>query len=80
MSKKVTIAPKPSKAQIEAFVDQGRTTTGVQPVEERMKRFTFDVPESLHKRVKLACVQKGVQMADELRRILEETFPEQKSA
>jgi hypothetical protein len=41
----------------------------------RMKRFTIDVPLDLHARVKIACAQRGLNMADELRRILEREFP-----
>jgi len=31
---------------------------------ERMKRFTIDVKESLHRRVKAKCALRGVKMAD----------------
>jgi hypothetical protein len=42
---------------------------------ERMKRFTIDVPESLHRRVKAECALRGVKMADYLRETLEKLFP-----
>ena len=42
---------------------------------ERMKRFTIDVPESLHRRVKAECALRGVKMADYLRQTLEQHFP-----
>jgi hypothetical protein len=45
----------------------------------KMKRFTIDVPLELHARVKVACAQRGLNMADELRRILEREFPVAKS-
>ena len=38
---------------------------------ERMKRFTIDVPESLHRRIKAECALRGVKMADFLRETLE---------
>jgi hypothetical protein len=41
----------------------------------KMKRFTIDVPQDLHARVKITCAQRGLNMADELRRILEREFP-----
>lgn len=41
---------------------------------ERMKRFTIDVPESLHKRIKTQCAMQGVKMADEIRALLEKRF------
>jgi hypothetical protein len=40
-----------------------------------MKRFTIDVPEHLHRRIKAQCALQGVKMADEIRRLLEERFP-----
>jgi hypothetical protein len=75
--KKTIITPKPSAGNppnADAWVSGGSqpaTSTG-----ERMKRFTFDVPESLHRRVKAACAARGKDMADEMRRILQEQFPE----
>ena len=42
---------------------------------ERMKRFTIDVPESLHRRIKVECASRGVKMADYLRQTLENLFP-----
>ena len=40
-----------------------------------MKRLTLDIPADLHKRIKRACVEKDMDMAAELRRILEEHYP-----
>ena len=45
------------------------------PAAERVARFTFDVPESLHRRVKSECAARGVRMADVMRAILEREFP-----
>jgi hypothetical protein len=43
---------------------------------EPLVRLTFDIPESLHRRIKMAHAQKGIKrMAGELRRILEEHYP-----
>ncbi len=42
---------------------------------ELMKRFTIDVPASLHTRVKIGCAQRGLKMADVLREMLEKEFP-----
>ena len=43
---------------------------------EPTKRFTFDVPVSLHRRIKIACVDRGVEMADVMREFLNKEFPE----
>jgi hypothetical protein len=87
MSKKVAFPPKPSMvvpANADTWVSGGlaqadeRTPGPVnaETVEiERMKRFTFDVPEHLHRRIKARCAEKGVDMADEMRRLLEQHFP-----
>lgn len=42
----------------------------------RMKRFTLDVPEDLHRRIKCECANEGLKMADVLREILEKRFPQ----
>lgn len=43
---------------------------------EAMKRFTIDVSESLHKRIKSQCAMRGVKMADVIRELLEKEFPQ----
>lgn len=53
----------------------GEGTAQPVPAPVKMKRFTIDVPVALHARVKITCAQKGLNMADELRRILEKEFP-----
>ena len=42
---------------------------------EVMKRFTIDVSESLHKRIKTRCASDGTKMADVIRDLLEREFP-----
>lgn len=37
-----------------------------------MKRFTVDLPEAIHRRLKLHCVSKGMNMADVIRKLVEE--------
>jgi hypothetical protein len=76
MTKKVTIGRKPTQpareATAEAWVQQ-RPPDAEAPM---MKRFTIDVPDTLHRRIKAQCALRGVKMADEIRRILAEQFPE----
>jgi hypothetical protein len=43
---------------------------------EPMKRFTIDVPESLHMRIKIGCAQRKAKMADVIRELFEREFPE----
>jgi 3-oxoacyl-ACP reductase-like protein len=44
------------------------------PKPEEMKRFTIDVTETLHKRIKAECAMRGVHMADVIRDMLEKEF------
>ena len=61
-----TAKPAAAPAQADAWVqDRSR---GDEP--EKMKRFTIDVPESLHRAVKMSCADRGVKMADEIRELL----------
>ena len=78
--KKTIIAPKPLAPGSAVINPDAWVSGGSPPVPattaERTKRFTFDVPESLHRRVKATCAARGSDMADEMRRILQEQFPE----
>lgn len=82
MSKKVTFTPKPTSSpslNADTWVAGAAKTDEPLPGKtaspaEKIKRFTFDVPESLHRRVKARCAEKGVDMADEMRRLLEQRF------
>jgi hypothetical protein len=40
-----------------------------------MKRLTFDIPADLHRRIRINCVERGIDMAEDLRRILQEHYP-----
>lgn len=70
MAKKLTITTKPKKAPATAdgWVESGQTNG------DPMKRFTIDVPQSLHRRIKAHCALRGTKMADEIRAMLEQKF------
>ncbi len=88
MSKSVTFntnprnKPKPDADALDAFV-QGREAPPVPPAsaetvsKQPMKRLTFDIAADLHKRIRMTCLDRGKDMAEELRRILNENFPPQ---
>lgn len=61
----------------EAFVQAGigADARAAPAAKTKMKRFTIDVPEELHTRVKIECAKRGLYMADEVRRFLEREFP-----
>lgn len=66
-AKKVPLTPKPHP-RVEAFVSGGS------PRSVKMKRLTLDIPEELHRAIKLRAVQQGVAMADMLRAVLQELY------
>lgn len=76
MNKKVTIGAKPTKAGRESSADAWVEKRHAPP-DEAMKRLTIDVPASLHVRIKAQCALRGEKMADVIRALLEERFPEQ---
>lgn len=81
MTKKVTFTAKPTTkaaASADTWVENRKTTTAEEL--EAMKRLTFDIPETLHRRIKTQCASKGIKMTEELRILLEKHFPEQKRA
>jgi hypothetical protein len=75
MSKKVSFNAKPSNRPVSAEADkwvEQRATPAVSV--EPMKRLTIDVPESLHRRLKTSCANRGSKMADEVRALLEQHY------
>jgi len=72
MNKKVSFGMQPA-AKPAATPDQWVESRSVE--EEKIKRLTIDLPESLHKRVKMECASRGTKMADEIRKLLEKEFP-----
>ena len=67
--KQVQIPRKPSADQ---WVAQGRERTAT--AEQKMKRLTLDLPESLHRAIKHRAVDEGVTIVDMLRKLLEEHY------
>lgn len=71
--KKVTIGAKPTARPGAPNIDAW--ARGRSPFEEPTKRFTIDVPVSLHQRVKIQCAMRDKHMADVVRELLEAHFP-----
>lgn len=81
MSKQIIVPPRPQQSNPPAsaadWIDrpEGQPAIAEAPAESQV-RLTFDISESLHRRIKIACARKGIKrMAVELRRILDEQFP-----
>ena len=73
MTKRLTIPPKPR-------VDQWVTQREEPPAPAspgpsvKMKRLTLDIPEALHRAIKMQAAETGVTMAEQLRAILEQYY------
>lgn len=66
-AKKVAITSKPSAkpSNPDQWVNQDQPKSA-----DRMKRLTIDIPEDLHRRLKMDCAANGTKMADAVRDIL----------
>ena len=77
MKKRVEIGAKPTNQstsmQADAWVENRAASD---PPEEAIKRLTLDIPESLHRRLKVQCAMHGTNMVKEIRALLLEKFPE----
>jgi hypothetical protein len=77
MSKKVNFAARPaaSSPAADQWVSERSAASAINtPV--AMKRLTIDLEASKHKRFKTVCAQQGLQMADELRRLVDQRIAE----
>jgi hypothetical protein len=71
-AKKVSFSTQPP-AKPAPTVDQWVESRTAE--EEKTKRLTIDLPESLHRRVKVGCAERGEKMVDVIRELLEREFP-----
>ena len=84
-TKKVPIGGRPSaKTAAATAADdwvQNRGDAGNseerEPEKTPMKRLTFDIPEELHRQIKMQCAMRGTKIADELRELLREKYGNQ---
>ncbi len=77
MPKKVNFKTKPTaetKQQVEEWVANRKSEQSEQPEPKKMKRLTLDIPENLHRAIKMKSVEEGVPMADLLRDLLQQHF------
>lgn len=64
----VSEAPKGSVVELKQPVPEAKPA-------EMIKRLTVDMPESLHRRVKVQCAQRNLKMNEIIRDFLEREFP-----
>ncbi|MFI3217225.1 MAG: plasmid partition protein ParG [Methylococcales bacterium] len=68
-AKKVAIGAKPTNKTVAVAADDWVENRDAQQ-EEKMKRLTIDISESLHRAVKSQCAMRGTKIADEIRELL----------
>ncbi|WP_019624938.1 plasmid partition protein ParG [Thioalkalivibrio thiocyanoxidans] len=69
MSKHVSIGGKPSTKNVDEWV--GTRATVEKP---KLKRLTIDIPEELHRKIKMQCAERGTKIAEEVRQLLESKY------
>ena len=78
MSKKINIEVKASRAlhpsNAEEWVNKRNGT--FQNEKEVMVRFVMDMPENLHRTIKIYCAERKLKFSHEVRKILEKHFLE----
>lgn len=72
-------AQQATAKQLQALDDLVRRDEPTQAAQKAskppMKRLTFDIDAALHKRIRMTCLERDKDMAEEIRRILAENFP-----
>lgn len=75
MSKKITIGTRPTnKVDADVAADAWVENRVAADAPEKMKRLTIDIPESLHRDIKMQCAGRGTKIADELRELLANNY------
>lgn len=82
--KKIKIAPKPNSNKVEKDIEDWVSTRSTneenivtETQQEKTKRLTIDIPESLHIAIKSACALRGTKIADEVRALLKQKYIDQ---
>lgn len=84
-AKKVSIKKKPTAVQADEWVEENKAGAQEKAKEKRahgkakeapeeIRRFTIDISEKLHRKIKAKAAMEGETMAKMLRQILEEQF------
>lgn len=74
MAKKINIKAKPVNNSADSWVENREAAITHPKVEDKNKRLTIDIPESLHKKIKLKCTENGTTIAEKVREMLEAEF------
>ncbi|MEI7590464.1 MAG: hypothetical protein WCJ49_04045 [Deltaproteobacteria bacterium] len=69
--KKVAFGTKPNNKPTASTTAEEWVKNREDASEEPTKRLTLDIPESLHRAIKVSCAGRGTKMAEEIRVLLE---------
>jgi len=76
MSKTVNIAPKPTRNPSQEWVE----SRALPPERRPTRRLTLEIDAELHRRMRIACVEQDLVMADVIRELIEARFPAKSNA
>ncbi|MEO9594310.1 plasmid partition protein ParG [Rhodopirellula bahusiensis] len=77
MSKRITMTARPKpKAELDKWVET-RAPVVPEKLSVKPKRLTIDIDPSLHKRLKMSCVNRDIQIADLIRTLIERDLVDQ---
>lgn len=70
-TKKIALGPKPTAKPATQDADEWvKNREAAAGEKEANKRLTIDIPESLHRAIKMQCASRGAKIADEVRELL----------
>jgi len=75
--KKVAFTTKPSNKSSATPTVEEWVQNREEASDEPTKRLTLDIPESLHRAIKVSCAGRGTKMAEEIRALLEAHYANQ---
>jgi hypothetical protein len=75
--KKVAFGTKPSTKPASTTTAEEWVKNREEATNEPMKRLTLDIPERLHRAIKVSCAGRGTKMAEEIRVLLETHYAQQ---
>ncbi|GAB5517202.1 plasmid partition protein ParG [Rhodopirellula baltica] len=79
MSKKITMTARPkAKAEIDKWVETRERAETEKPA-VKPKRLTIDIDPTLHRKLKLSCVNRDIQIADLIRTLIENELDSQET-
>ncbi|EMI25976.1 hypothetical protein [Rhodopirellula europaea] len=77
MSKKITMTARPNaKAEVDKWVETRESAVAEKPA-VKPKRLTIDIAPSLHRRLKMSCVNRDIQIADLIRTLIQSELDSQ---